>query len=1173
MRIHQPIIFILVCYFFITIPEISGQNYWHRTYTENDGLPNSVVFDVTQDTTGKMWFATRSGISEYDGTHWITHWGAEKRPHTSFKKITTDSHGIIWALPTYSSLKLSYYQNNSWQSLDSPPDLHIYPEWTCLNVTYLNGSRWILVGSTSTGLFVHNNNQWQHFTIQNGLPSDIINGIIAWRDEFWIATNRGIVVLKDGIIRSDLAPSHNFPSSKIIGIGLENQEKIWLTGNNWIGYIKEGKFHLFPRKFEIIFDERYHYFLLLPDEHGGIFFANPYLLYHYNPECGDFRTIGIKNGLSSDGASGMLLDREKNLWFTSTRGINIVPSMRFATYNKKNNFLDDEVTAIAEIEPDFLVFGHNIGITLMRGNKETKKILLQSNSQENWSMTRVLDVAVDAHKNVWVAASGKGLYQINPYTLDTLQYRGVSTAHYHSNSVEIDNNGTIWATFQGKLHKKVGNSFRTVPIPGLIQGVIRKIISGRLNRLYILTYTEGLYVLDQHQTWKNYRSDAGRPSNNSYSIYEDSEGVIWVGTLDGLFQIKDNKLQRARLHGRSIIRPVYLMFEDNEKNLWIGTDNGVSRWDGKNFYDFSSKQGLLGKETNRAAGIIDYRGRIWIGTDQGANCYDKHFDFIEQYKVQPNIYLEFVTVNDDTMRNIAPLEFSYGKNNLKFHFNCISFLDEHSIVCRTWLEGYEKDWLPPYKKVFNQSQYFNLGSGSYRFHLQAQNIYGTWSKVKTSAPIVIRKPVWEQWWFYLLVFLGIVGFSFYGVRFILIQRDRTKLEKLVHQRTAQLEESERHLQNQNRILVTLSKSPALATGELWEMLKEISEATSITLNVPRISIWIFNDEHQSIRRVLLYKDSEYESNEDQEIETKYYPEFFKALDSERTLAIDNVQNDERTSEIMRIYLSPRNIQALLSSQVWVRGREVGIISMEEIRGERHWKPEEMVFASSMADFVALAVESSERRQFEEKIQNSLYEKEVLLKEIHHRVKNNLQIISSLLTLQLKHIKDEHDREFIRESQNRVKSMALIHESLYQSNDLTQIEFGNYTRYLIKQLFSSYVINPGIISWKVNIKDIFLDINTAIPCGLIINELITNSIKHAFPDGRKGEIKVQFTLRNKTNYKLTVSDNGIGLPQGFDYRKNRTLGLQLVNALIDQISGTISTTNSNGTSVVIEFQKN
>lgn len=206
-----------------------------------------------------------------------------------------------------------------------------------------------------------------------------------------------------------------------------------------------------------------------------------------------------------------------------------------------------------------------------------------------------------------------------------------------------------------------------------------------------------------------------------------------------------------------------------------------------------------------------------------------------------------------------------------------------------------------------------------------------------------------------------------------------------------------------------------------------------------------------------------------------------------------------------------------------------------------------------------------------KLEQALDEKDLLMKEIHHRVKNNLMIISSLLNLQSSYIEDEDARDVFRESQNRAKSMAMIHERLYQSTDLKNIDFGDYIQKLTTDLYRTMVSDPERIKLYIDADDVKIDINTVVPLGLIVNELVTNSMKHAFSNNESGFIKVE--LHNKNDkIVLRVSDNGVGFPEDIDYKNTGSLGLQLVNSLTNQIQGEIKLEKGPGTIFTITFEE-
>ncbi|MFB2833071.1 PAS domain-containing protein [Floridanema evergladense] len=216
------------------------------------------------------------------------------------------------------------------------------------------------------------------------------------------------------------------------------------------------------------------------------------------------------------------------------------------------------------------------------------------------------------------------------------------------------------------------------------------------------------------------------------------------------------------------------------------------------------------------------------------------------------------------------------------------------------------------------------------------------------------------------------------------------------------------------------------------------------------------------------------------------------------------------------------------------------------------------------------IDINERKLAEKALLTSLKEKEVLLKEIHHRVKNNLQIISSLLKLQSSYIKDEEVIALFAESYNRVRSMALLHEKLYHSLDLARINADDYISNLTKNLFSSYNISGNFIDLRITIDDLKLDIDTAIPCGLIINELVTNSLKYAFIGRQKGQICITFLQQDNNTLYLKISDDGVGLPPDFDIEQIQSLGLQLVVNLTEQLGGKLEIDFTNGTSFIITF---
>jgi two-component sensor histidine kinase len=263
------------------------------------------------------------------------------------------------------------------------------------------------------------------------------------------------------------------------------------------------------------------------------------------------------------------------------------------------------------------------------------------------------------------------------------------------------------------------------------------------------------------------------------------------------------------------------------------------------------------------------------------------------------------------------------------------------------------------------------------------------------------------------------------------------------------------------------------------------------------------------------------------------------------------------------------IRTLINVPMMARGSMIGFLGFDAVHNHVVWSDDDIRLLRLVAEILANALE---RKSAEERLQASLREKEVLLREIHHRVKNNLQVVHSLLYLQANAIAGEVDPlalDAFRHSQARIKSMAAIHDRLYRAVDLARIDFDDYLHALIPDLLRLY---PGSERIAVHMvaSGTRLTIDTAIPCGLIVNELVTNSLEHAFPDRPAGRIDVSLDQTEGGRFELVVADDGIGFPPGMGWRNRKTLGLQLVSDLVSQLDGEVAFETGAGTRYRIRF---
>ncbi len=287
-------------------------------------------------------------------------------------------------------------------------------------------------------------------------------------------------------------------------------------------------------------------------------------------------------------------------------------------------------------------------------------------------------------------------------------------------------------------------------------------------------------------------------------------------------------------------------------------------------------------------------------------------------------------------------------------------------------------------------------------------------------------------------------------------------------------------------------------------------------------------------------------------------------------------------EGLGIDLLGKKSYSILSVPILTGEKVIGVITLQDYKKEYAFDESQLELLTTIAAQAAIALENShlfaalqqelkEKDEAEKRIKASLNEKELLLQEIHHRVKNNLQIMSSLLRLQSSHFKDQKVQNIFRESENRVKAMAIIHNKLYTNPEYDKVDFHDYIKTLIQNLFLSYGVSTEVIKLEINVNGISLNIDTAIPCGLIINELISNSLKYAFPKKMTGKIEITMYFEGN-DLILIVRDNGIGLKKDPEIQKSKTLGLKLVQLLATQMDGKVEIQSAKGTEFIIKFKE-
>jgi PAS domain S-box-containing protein len=816
---------------FSTVSAFS-QSFLVHQYTEADGLPGSMVYDVTQDHTGRMWFATRRGIALYDGVYWQHYSTPEGLPASSFINIKVDSSSRIWALSGTGQMGVHviFYDGETWNNI---PDVPLedrregqLSSFELLEIEKEAGAHVLIaVATRDMGLFLWDGRQWNRLTTGNGLPTNQVNGAAALGGKFYAAAGKGLSIIEinetNGRIRVDnRLNTINIPSAEIKAINIEwkdrfadsplKQTRLWLCSDQWLGYIEENelnqaepKVHIYQRP-GLTLPGRGRWINLFPDYQNGIYITQFLGVSYFDYNNGTAASIGVKNELINDGANSIFVDFEKNVWLCSFRGVSKIASRRFGSFQVKHGLLEDEVTAVLEYEPGKFVFGHNTGLTFYNrtGSPIFKTRAFPWEDADETLVQRVLDMKADSKKRIWAVLAGTQLIRTNEQG-DFKRYGKQEGVPAAAQCIWVDPDDTVWlGTSRGVYIKKAVNH-RFTPLGmdtktgggELAKQSIRKIYKPSNHMIYFATSRTGVYAFNsKNRQWSLFQNPDQANANSVFSILEDSSGRVFSGTRAGLFIVQDGVLKRFISGEFKIERIVYFIVEDRSRRLWFGTDNGVIRWDGKRAVKYSTSDGLIGLETNRAAGIVDSQGRVWIGTNRGVSVYNRSFDNMDSpaYVPPPKAQLLVLETADGKIPLPAgqPISLAFKQNTITFHFRAISFLDETRLRFKSKLVGLEDEWSGeafPYNQLV---RYRNLAPGRYRFYLKVKNALGTWSEPVKSPEIIILKPFYSTWWFYLLVLLLFGGLSIVFHRYLADRRYFARLEKQVEERTEQLRISE-----------------------------------------------------------------------------------------------------------------------------------------------------------------------------------------------------------------------------------------------------------------------------------------------------------------------------------------------------------------------------------------------
>ncbi len=1122
-----------------------SQNYPVRNYTVEDGLASSTINGITQDHSGLMWFATAAGISSYDGITWTNYTRQDGLPFDQYFHIKVDKNNTVWACTEDLNDGLIFFNRPTrrWSHILGPGKSKA-PAIPILAIALLDSPSashpQIGIGTRERGFYLYSGSGWV-------LPADTakhnqttIHGVDAQNNLFYLGTPTGVYTLDPTHPQQWTIMPIPTPSPSIRALALEKSPashppdaplpRMWLCGENWAGTYYKNHFSLLYRGTFPFYLHRLtnRHIFILPDSYGGLWVANTHFLFNIDSK-GRTKQIRIQNPSVTDGAYALFYDREANLWTANFRGACKISNFCFVNYNQKDGLFDNEVSAMVEYRPGFFAFGHNGGFSFLNDyGIETYEIL---GTHKKYSQSvRVLDMCLDNHGNIWAAVNLNGIVRITPSissqtnakTQTKLSLKLQMRWYTHFNlekfsiectSIACDPRGNIVALNRDNLYQwdPYRDRFIQLKTTGEVIDQSRRLLIEKDGTRYIATLRQGLLrVSGPDNRITRFTSPEYKLGNSVYAVYAHKTGDVLVGTAAGLFYLAGDRLRRCSNPYPLIDFPVYFILPDHDGNLWFGLSNGLIRWDGTHSRHYTMSDGLSGREANRAANLVDSRGRVWVGLDLGVSCYYKEQEpYTRTAPLTQWLYLDASgTRYALDQENTLPA----NENDLTFYFKGISFINEPSITYRLKLEGFDTKWSSQSQSAGNQVRYTNVAPGKYRFHLRALNTDGVASPILSSGTITVKKPFSQTLWFYLVI-SGALSTLFLSIHYAISRKRRAvQLENQVRLRTRQLEESEEELRN------------------------------------------IFNNVHDAIFIFDPHTEIIFEANQRAcDIYGFSKAEFIGM--SLKSISLDVKAGENQVSETLElgIYQNFESIQFRKDRSKMFLEINASVITY---RGQKA--------------ILSVNRDVTGRKLANLKIQDSLREKESLLKEIHHRVKNNLQIISSLLDLQSDTLEDAKINRVFMDSKNRIASMALLHENLYQSEDLARINIGDYIQDIFDHFLSIFGEVVVRVTPTIQIAPIFLGMDASLPLGLIITELISNALKYAFPGQRTGTISITLNLQDANKLILIFSDNGIGIPPELDLATCNSLGIQLVTILTRQLKGNLELDRTNGTTFKITF---
>jgi PAS domain S-box-containing protein len=1146
---------------------------FNRLGTE-DGLSQTSITAITQDGDGFIWVGTSEGLNRFDGYNFETFFHFEDQVDSisdaTIWDILSDSSGDIWIATEYGLNKF--------------------------NETNKTFSHFFLSSESSRG----------------GEGNKVFTLFEDSKNRLWIGTGVGLTLRTQKGLFTDYRIENGHEKTRSVRSIFEDTK-----GNIWVGTQEDGLYRINETSHQL---EPVRNALLrdlyvrdiLEDDDGKIWISTFSTGIHiFDPETNNVNVLGNNRlgGLVDKRIRVMLKDLHGDIWIGSDNGLSLWLADRgeFTQYSNDptdvHSLSDNNVLEIFQDTGGVIWVGTYNGLSRWNAGVETfphfkvntnQKGGLNSNAITSFAETSTGDVWVGTFdgldkwimgSNTFVHYGGKKMGLTNDkvmsiYEQNDILWVGTMTGGVNlvqdgevigfflhnqfdeqslsSNAVSSiyeDKSGSIWiTTYGGGVNKYLGDGkFKRYPEVGNEEGSFSSlrtldILEANDGKFWIATDDGGVVVLDskngQTEIHRNRVNDATSVSSDDIISLLSNDEYIWVGTRDrGLNRFNNSTSTFDRLSKVEGLASdsVYGLLIDTEDRLWISGGKGLSVYDqrSKKFTHYDSTHGLQNDDFNSGASLKLKDDSFLFGGNNGFNAFYPN-------RIQSNSYIPPIKITHFSKFNkpfaltrpvfkSEKIELDYTDSVIGFGFAAMDFTAPQKNKFRFKLEGFDDDWV---EADTTRMTYTNLDAGDYVFRVLGSNNDDVWNNVGASLKVTVNPPIWATWWAYLLYMLGGIALL-YQFQKANEQRLRRETEKRYNERLQLYIESLEEATD--CVLIADANKHLMYANNAINGILGITPPEAIGQSI--FSLLFSENTDANLARNGLRTEGRWHG----EIKSNKGDGF---LTTEITIA---AVHDGRDNETAFVSIA-RDVTDRKKTEAELEKHRHGLQNLVDERTK------------------LLQHEISENKAVQSELANSLKEKELLLKEVHHRVKNNMQVISSLLNIQAETIANDQFAELLGESQQRIKSMSLIHENLYQSDNLLEIDFKDYINMLANSLHRFYSVPGSLISLDIQVDNVALDIETAVPCGLIINELISNALKHAFKDlDRSGTITINFRGTG-CQYVLEIQDDGVGLPSGFTLDSSSSMGMEIVTILTQQLDGRLQFESDHGTRFEISFPR-